>query len=397
MQTKHLFLLSALAFLACAGLQAQVTIGGMTAPASGAVLDLNSTVKGGLLLSNVSLEDLETIPDTFLGVSGADLDEVKSSFTGAMVYHTGENDIAAGIYVWDGEQWASFGSGCSCPSSTVPGVGAVADYECNCYTTRDFGSVAGVWMTQNLRSTKYSNGRALIEGAGLSSNETDKYYTYPGLSNIHDERKNALTPEQLEAYGLLYNWAAASGRTLSSADPPDADGIGNVQSTTRYQGVCPRHWHLPSDNEWSQLEREIALNPGNYSTQNTPYTPANYNFFSTSTTWRPYGTPSTDTEIGWGRQMRSQTTFVDIYALNNEGTSFSRTEGGFDALTVGRVNDTNGHSDNYGYMACFWSSSRQSIYDVSRVVVRWVAGQGSSVARTADMEPRQYSVRCKKD
>ncbi|MDR1653993.1 MAG: hypothetical protein LBS01_10205, partial [Prevotellaceae bacterium] len=51
------------AFLSVATFSAaQVTIGGTNPPAAGAILDLNSTTKGGLALSNVYLDKLTYIP-----------------------------------------------------------------------------------------------------------------------------------------------------------------------------------------------------------------------------------------------------------------------------------------------------------------------------------------------
>jgi uncharacterized protein (TIGR02145 family) len=109
MKTKHLFLLPALAFLACDNLQAQITIGGLTDPKAGAVLDLNSIggVKGGLLLSNVNLTNLNDIPVDFIGVSGVvDLVDMKTKFRGAIVYNTNA-DTGVGVYVWSGSKWQS--------------------------------------------------------------------------------------------------------------------------------------------------------------------------------------------------------------------------------------------------------------------------------------------------
>jgi hypothetical protein len=62
-------LLPALAFFSCANLYAQVLIGGTDRPKNGAILDLNSTAKGGLLLSNVTLPNLYTIPAGFPGIT----------------------------------------------------------------------------------------------------------------------------------------------------------------------------------------------------------------------------------------------------------------------------------------------------------------------------------------
>jgi hypothetical protein len=86
-------LLLAFALFTCANLRAQVTIGGLTEPVKGAILDLNSTAKGGLLLSNVTLLNLYAIPVGFPGIADPDdvTGEVKKKFTGLMVY------IRAGI------------------------------------------------------------------------------------------------------------------------------------------------------------------------------------------------------------------------------------------------------------------------------------------------------------
>jgi hypothetical protein len=104
MQTKHLFLLPALAFLACAGLQAQVTIGGLTDPKPGTVLDLNSGVKGGLILSNVALDDLFEIPTEFPGAEGADPAALKAGLKGAVIYNT-KPETFVGVHVWNGVYW----------------------------------------------------------------------------------------------------------------------------------------------------------------------------------------------------------------------------------------------------------------------------------------------------
>jgi hypothetical protein len=110
MRTKILVLSIALALNA--NLRAQVTIGELTAPAKGALLDLNKAVKGGLTLSNVKLDNLYTIPATFPGMSSPPAD-VNTKFTGAMVYHTGENNIPTGIYVWNGVNWTPAGENCT--------------------------------------------------------------------------------------------------------------------------------------------------------------------------------------------------------------------------------------------------------------------------------------------
>ncbi|MDR2086968.1 MAG: hypothetical protein LBP72_07300 [Dysgonamonadaceae bacterium] len=106
MKTKTFRLLFAL--LLSANLCAQVTIGGLTTPRAGALLDLNSTTQGGLLLSNVELRNLHSIPASgFAGITA--VQESNPDLAGMSVYHTGVNDIPAGIYVWNGDNWTPIG------------------------------------------------------------------------------------------------------------------------------------------------------------------------------------------------------------------------------------------------------------------------------------------------
>lgn len=65
----------------------------------------------------------------------------------------------------------------------------------------------------------------------LGDNSTDKAYCYYN-NNANNEA---------DTYGALYTLAAATNGTTSSTNP---SGV---------QGVCPAGWHLPSDEEWTEL------------------------------------------------------------------------------------------------------------------------------------------------
>jgi uncharacterized protein (TIGR02145 family) len=349
MKTKKLLLFSALALLACAGLQAQVTIGGLTDPATGAILDLNSDNKGGLLLSNVSLTDVYTIPADFPGVTTV-TPEVKAEFTGAMVYHTGENGIPAGIYVWNGYVWMPAGGCAACPE------GSVADAECNCYTFYTFGT-AGTWMTQNLRT------RAdLTPGSDTDANS--KYYNYPN--------KDASSPAN---YGLLYTWAAATGRTGIDTNE------GNIDHNP-IQGICPTGWHLPSDYEWNQLEQVIAESAeGVYSSTGATNWKTSYSTTSGSGSYRGEH----------GQKMKSMTP-INVRVAN--GTSNAHNNNGFDALLMGNVH--HGSAGSYGVYANFWSSSS---YNSSNACYRYLYYTNTGVGRYGNSLYKyvMFSVRCKKN
>ncbi|MDR0865365.1 MAG: fibrobacter succinogenes major paralogous domain-containing protein [Candidatus Symbiothrix sp.] len=107
MKKRFMMLLLMAAVLLPLGLRAQVTIGGTGDPQAGAILDLNSTVKGGLILSNVDITDLGKIPASgFVGITS--VQETNAALTGTIVYNKYESPdgkIKKGLYVWDGNDW----------------------------------------------------------------------------------------------------------------------------------------------------------------------------------------------------------------------------------------------------------------------------------------------------
>ena len=106
------------------------------------------------------------------------------------------------------------------------------DYEGTIYQSVRLGSGCICWTTTNLRSTKYSDGRAI-------DNVMD-YYS-PDYPN---------TTENVNIFGHLYNWYAAvdTGRYGSVDSVERAYNMGY-----RIQGVCPDGWYLPSDEEYAEL------------------------------------------------------------------------------------------------------------------------------------------------
>lgn len=104
----------------------------------------------------------------------------------------------------------------------------LTDYDGNVYNTVTIGTQC--WMKENLRTTHYSDGWPMEHGV---YSQSEKYYFYPRDNN---------SIENVEVYGLLYNWAAAMRDSESSNSSPS--GV---------QGVCPEGWHVPSRTEWTQL------------------------------------------------------------------------------------------------------------------------------------------------
>jgi uncharacterized protein (TIGR02145 family) len=243
---------------------------------------------------------------------------------------------------------------------------SIQDDEGNWYCTGDFGD-AGTWMTMNLRSTT-----DLTENGDSETDVFSKYYWYPG----QDSDVSATTADDIldahPEYGLLYTWAAATGRTGIS------DNEANNSGQTQYPGICPSGWHLPSDYEWNQLEEVIAKSDANvYSTTG-------------ATTWESgYSTTNSGYRGAHGRKMKSRTA-VTTQATN--GTSNGLAANGFDALLVGYM--TSGSPGSYGMTTYFWSSSSESsLFAWRRILIHNNTGVGRSNGGKYNMS----SVRCKKN
>jgi uncharacterized protein (TIGR02145 family) len=374
-KTKVFLMLTLILLMSAVSVNAQVIIGGdgTQDPHAGAGLDLSllGAEELGLLLPSVELTDAA---GEFVLVSGA-TEEQKKGACGMVVYNIAAGVLdGAGLYVWDGKRWQAIALA---PPPTV------TDAEGNTYSIGYFGD-AGWWMTENLRSTYYIDANEGIRKEiplKKDYSDTDSpYYYYPngthGLAGAPSDYQ--------EIYGLLYTWAAATGRTNISNNEGNTDH-------TDYQGVCPNGWHLPSDYEWSELEKEIATNPDNYSSQTTPYENAdNYDFFD-SMGYRPSQYSLDDTY--WGRQMKSITAVSSSYD-NINGTSKSKTENGFDALFVGSSYGLIGGSYDYGSTAYFWSSSSS---DGSTAWYRCLYYTDPGVLRVYTNKYYTFSVRCKKN
>lgn len=99
-------------------------------------------------------------------------------------------------------------------------VSTVTDIDANVYKIVKIGYQ--VWMAENLRTTKYSDGTSIAlvsDNAAWSSLGTAAYCWYDNNSGTYED-----------PYGKLYNWWAASSGKL-----------------------CPTGWHVPSDAEWTVL------------------------------------------------------------------------------------------------------------------------------------------------
>ena len=376
-------------------LLAQVTIGSNEVPASGALLQLkdvtqisddNANSSKGLMMPRMELNAVDQLFPMFDEVQGQyyrkdgiDFDKATedNSHRGLMVFNVKESDeLCRGLHVWDGNYWVPVKIN---PQENVvnydPATGILKDIQGNSYTTGTFGT-AGVWMTQNLRQTKYLKCGELRDfktnTAGQDS-DYERQFGYPNLlgQSISDPSYyNARTE-----LGLLYNWCAATNRINATSD--------EVAIDVRVQGICPAGWHIPSIQEYVALINEINQNTSKYASVADINAANIYDSHST---------------IGSAMQATDQPHLATSYSA---GKSFAASDGGFAAYALGYglsgVVDSAGKPD-FMY-ANFWTSNNSTadkavyVFSVHYNGADYVSGPTPNIWNKKALFP----VRCKKN
>ncbi|MDY0315548.1 MAG: FISUMP domain-containing protein [Bacteroidales bacterium] len=163
------------------------------------------------------------------------------------------------------------------------------------YQTVEIGSQT--WMAENL---KYLPS---VVGPGAGSYGDPYYYVY-GYDGT--DISSAKATENYQTYGVLYNWPAA-------------------------MQACPTGWHLPSDDEWKELEMFLGMSQ------------------EQADEWGWRGTDE-------GGKLKE--TGITHWNSPNEGAT---NETGFTALPGGcRYDD--GNFNNLGYHGHWWSATEDGSY-----------------------------------
>jgi len=172
-----------------------------------------------------------------------------------------------------------------------PNIPTVTDLDGNVYNTVQIGTQC--WMRENLRTTHFSDGTAIVNGGDSMSNNAPFYYD------------NTTTTIPLDKRGYWYNWQAA-------------------------MQACPEGWHLPSDSEWTVLSDYMSLQ-GEYTCLEYPDKIA--------------------------KALAHEMYWVTAYEVCSPGdlSTFSNNASGFGAVPTGESFET--WSDGEGYYAMFWTSS----------------------------------------
>jgi uncharacterized protein (TIGR02145 family) len=215
------------------------------------------------------------------------------------------------------------------------GTGTLTDIDGNTYITVRIGN--HWWMAENLKVIHYSNGDAIPNVIGDSdwgNLNTGAYCNYQ-----NDE-------SNVETYGRLYNWHA----------------VGDSRN------LAPDGWHVPTDEEWKELERYLGMNQTEVDIEDD---------------WR--GTDE-------GGKIKEAGT-KHWYSPNTGATN----ESGFSALPAGDRAGLTGVYSNLVGSAGFWSST---VAYGSNGWCRVLSNDNSQIFRSGTINCYQrhgYSVRCIKD
>jgi uncharacterized protein (TIGR02145 family) len=209
----------------------------------------------------------------------------------------------------------------------------------------------------------------------------------------------------LSQQGLLYNWPAATGKQNTETNDqgqvagavPGANEVetvfesGDGLKDGKIQGICPNGWHLPSDREWNELEKEIYTNPELYSyyTDKTGWSTASWDSdWETGTGYRPLSATEAH-----GKAMKD---ICGLTSTNFDGRSKSLADGGFSVLPAGYV--YSGSAYDFGKYAYLWSSSSLKSSGTGSSWHRYLTSGNASVSRGGSPNRGfMFSVRCKKD
>ena len=230
-------------------------------------------------------------------------------------------------------------SGCK-EDEEVPVIletGTMTDIEGNIYMTVKIGSQW--WMAENLKVKRYRDSSLITQANTDVQWSTDTAGAYTPYGN-YDNITNA------SVYGYLYNWHAV--RNTSS--------------------LAPTGWHIPTDEEWKTLEREIGMSATE--TDNSG--------------WRG----SDEGEKLKKESPQGWTQYSDVWSTN---------ESGFTALAGGcRLFD--GRPTDPGLFATgFWWTSSTYTGTNSEAWYRYLDYKKKNVFRSTCSKNYGYSIRCVKD
>lgn len=215
----------------------------------------------------------------------------------------------------------------------------VTDIDGNVYNTIAIGNQ--VWLAENLKTTKYSNGDLIGTTQPVSFNITEEdspKYHWPAGGN----------ESNVPLFGRLYTW--------------------HVVNDSR--NVCPAGWHVPTQAEWTTMENYLITSGFNYDNTNAGNKIAK----------------SLASASGWSNSSA-------IGAVGNTDFPEKRNATGFSALPAG-MRYSNGIFDDMGAFG-YWRSAGD--VDENSAWSHFLFNDSGSSQRIVFGKRAAFSIRCVKD
>lgn len=217
------------------------------------------------------------------------------------------------------------------PPTPSPAAVTVTDIDGNTYSTVTIGDQ--VWMTEDLRVTRYRDGSIIPTGMDDSAWWTQT--SGASCSYMNDPANDSI-------YGRLYNWYAVD------------DAL----------GLCPQGWHVATDADWQQLEATLGM-------------------------------PSTQLgaigQRGEAQNVGGKLKSLELWAAPNTGAT---NESGFSALPNGLRHSLFGGFNFLGQLGHWWTATPTN---ASEAVNRDMDYDRAIVGRYNSDKRSGYCVRCLRD
>ncbi|MCX6296037.1 MAG: fibrobacter succinogenes major paralogous domain-containing protein [Bacteroidetes bacterium] len=229
-------------------------------------------------------------------------------------------------------------SSCKKPSNPVLDIetGTVTDISGHTYKTVKIGKQW--WMAEDLRVTKYCDSSFIALVGAPPTDTTWSQHTTGAYCNNLDPFGNVI--------GVFYNYYAIS-------DP---------------RGIAPIGWHIPSDDEWKEMEQHLGMSAA----------------AADNTGWR-----------GTHEGEKLKVVRGTINGWSDYGNIWSTNESGFSALAGGCRMFNGSFGDPGQYSTGFWwTISTQS---TDKAWYRYLDYKNANVFRYYGLKTYGFSIRCVKD
>lgn len=211
----------------------------------------------------------------------------------------------------------------------------ISDIEGNHYEVVKIGDQ--LWMAENLKTTKYNNGTAI---SLVTDNTAWENLTTPGYCWFNNDEAT-----YGNTYGALYNWY-----------------------TVETGNLCPTGWHVPTDDEWIELEITLGMSQA-----------------------------EADKDGTWSRGTNEGSKLAGNATLWTDGALESDAEFGSSGFTAlpGGSRHNNGSFSDFGQAVYFWSATEKN--GTSNAWFRTIYYDLTNVYRGYTSEQYGMYVRCVKD